>query len=88
MAEDIKPKNSDGWNEWSRFVLKELERSNENDEGVKKEIQSLRDEIAVLRGEIAILRTDLAMLNVKSGLWGFAAGAVPVAIALAIRALG
>lgn len=52
-----------GWPEWSRFVLKELERFNECYEAQTKLIQAIQIEVA--------------MLKVKSGIWGFAAGFIP-----------
>ena len=45
-----------GWHEWSRHVLAELERLNVNCERMQKGMESLR--------------LDVAMLKVKSGLWG------------------
>lgn len=38
-------KNQNGWNEYSKLVLKELERLNDN-------YESLRDELVSLRGEV------------------------------------
>jgi len=59
-----------GWKEWSKFVLKELERLNECYETLDQKMDKLSKEVA--------------MLKVKSGVWGLIGGAIPVAVALAI----
>jgi len=57
-----------GWSEWGKYVLKELERLNDCYDEQGKLIQSMRVEIA--------------MLKVKSGIWGLLAGAIPATLAL------
>jgi hypothetical protein len=57
-----------GWNEWSKYVLKALE-SNEKDH---QNMQATLNEV----------NKQIAMLQVKSGVWGFAAGAIPSLILL------
>lgn len=64
MAEDER----NGWHEWGRHVLKELERLNECYENQQKAAQATQVEIA--------------MLKVKAGVWGLLAGAIPATIAL------
>jgi len=59
-----------GWNEWSRHVLKELERLNACYMQVNTKIEQLR--------------VDIAMLKVKSGIWGSIGAAVPILIGLLI----
>ena len=54
--------NTNGWNEWSRYVLKELERLNENIEELHKEVTKIR--------------IDLGMLQVKAGAWGALGGLI------------
>lgn len=63
-------KNDDdnGWHEWSRHVLAELERLN----GVCE----------LMRVDIAKVRIDIARLQVKAGVWGLIGGSIPVIIAL------
>ena len=58
------------WTEWSKFVLKELERLNDCYESLNKNLNKMNVEIAKLK--------------VKSGVWGLVGGAIPVAIGLAI----
>ena len=69
MPDNDKP---NGWNEWSRHVLKELERLNECYEDLAKEFHEYRIKSA----------ENFATLKVKAGLWGALAGAVPVALGM------
>lgn len=62
-----------GWNEWSKYVLKELERLNACYEKIDSRLDIVQDEITKLK--------------IKAGIWGLVAGAVPVAIVLAIKLL-
>lgn len=52
-----------GWEEWGKYVLKELERQNDCN--------------AFLTEAVNSIKVDLAMLKLKSGIWGFLAGTVP-----------
>ncbi len=58
------------WAEWSKYVLKELERNNNDHESMSDKL----DKIAV----------EIAMLKVKSGLWGTIGGLVSAAVFLLI----
>ena len=58
--------DENGWKEWSKYVLKELERLNECYKKLDDKVDSVRREIAVLK--------------VKSGIWGAVAGMIPVAV--------
>ena len=62
-----------GWREYQRLVMAELERHG----------RALND----LNGQISSLKTEIAMLNVKSGIWGAAAAIAAVALLLAARML-
>lgn len=62
-----------GWNEWSRYVLKTLETQQAN-------VCNLTTEIHKLNSCMATIRTEL---SIKSGIWGLLGGAIPVIIALA-----
>lgn len=64
------PQNSNGWSEWSRHVLAELER--------------LDDNIKELTVAVNSLVTEVAMLKVKAGIWGAIGGAIPVAVGLLV----
>lgn len=58
-----------GWNEWSKYVLKALETNEKDHEKMMGLLQEQNKQIA--------------MLQVKSGVWGFAAGAIPTLLLLA-----
>ena len=60
-----------GWTEWGKHVLLELERLNTCYEKLIREQGKTREEIASLK--------------VKAGVWGLVAGCIPVAIAIIIR---
>ncbi len=57
------------WDEYKIYVTKTLEALVEN-------VDSLRTK------DIPSIKTDIQSLKIKSGLWGFVAGAVPVALAI------
>ena len=61
------PQDANGWDKWQNHVLAELERLN----GWLGTIQKTQNEI----------QSEIAALKVKSGVWGFVAGALPSAAA-------
>lgn len=69
--------NNDGWNEWSRHVLSELERINQ-------QVEKLHDEVSRLRQDLAVVRTELRL---KAGIWGAIGAAIPVIVMLAFQLL-
>lgn len=78
------PGSNDGWREWSRYVLKEIEHSREASESLRKEVSALRTDFATQSVEI---HTELATLRTKAGLWGAMGAAVPVLLMIAIQLL-
>jgi len=56
---------ADNWSVWENHVLDEL--------------KELKREAKRATSEISDFKTELALLKLKSGLWGFVAGAIPVA---------
>lgn len=64
---------TNGWNEWSRHVLAELERLNGCYDGVSKQLSDIKVEIA--------------MLKVKSGMWGAIGGCIPIVITILVYVL-
>lgn len=64
----MEPGDGNGWHEWSRHVLRELERMDES--------------IRILHQEMVSLKIEIAMLQVKSGIWGALAGLLPVILYL------
>lgn len=63
MPQDKEP---NGWNEWSKFVLKELERLNTCYEGILESVNGLKIKVNTLEVKLAIL----------GGAGGFAAGII------------
>ena len=61
---------SNGWPEWGKHVLAELDRLNE----WNKSLADTQTKILV----------QISALRVKAGIWGVIGGAIPVAIGLAI----
>lgn len=59
-----------GWIEYRKLVLQQL--------------QDLNKSVAGLREDQTKMRESIAGLNVKSGAWGVVGGAIPVVIAVAI----
>ena len=62
--------SNNGWHEWSRHVLSELERHN----GLLESIREGQSKIQI----------DIAMLKVKAITWGSLGGSIPVVVAIAI----
>ena len=62
--------NGSKWQEWSKFVLYQIE--------------ACSDEIRELREKLMKVNVEIAVLKVKASIWGAAGGAIPVAIALVI----
>tara|TARA_Y100000296_G_C5059622_1_gene199088 strand:+ start:225 stop:440 length:216 start_codon:yes stop_codon:yes gene_type:complete len=58
----VNPDKENGWDEWSKHVLAELERQNDN--------------IEKLFSITSQCRIEIAQLQVKSSVWGGLAGAV------------
>lgn len=65
---------SDTWTEWSRYVLKELERNNEAIESSREALQELKVQMATLQTKVYIIGTVLGVLG----------GAIGTALAKAI----
>jgi hypothetical protein len=65
--------NNSTWNEWSKYVLKELERLNGCYFSLDEKVGKIQQEIA--------------MLKVKSGIWGAIGGCIPVIVLLVIKFL-
>ena len=67
------PPNGNGWPEYRKFVIAELERQSDCD--------------ATMLGMLGQIRTDIATLKVKAGIWGLAGGAIPLLIMIVIDAV-
>ena len=73
MTSAEKDGNKNGWAEWSRFVLKELERLN----GCYDDINE----------KVGLIREEIVALKIKAGVWGLIGGMIPVAVGLMIYLL-
>jgi len=62
-----------GWNEWSRHVLSELERLSDNCDKINEKLM--------------IISSEIASLKVKAGVWGALAGMIPVTLLLIVFVL-
>jgi hypothetical protein len=69
--------SEDGWREYRRLILAELERINKSIIEINKKMEQFRAD------EISQIKVAIAMLQVKSGVWGAAAG-LAVAIGAAL----
>lgn len=63
--------SENGWDQWAKFVLHELERLNINYEALRKEVGKIH--------------TEVATLKTKAGLWGAVGAAVTVLLMLVIQ---
>jgi len=63
--------NKNGWNEWSKYVIKELER--------------LNLEVKLANKKLDAISTDLAVLKLKAALIGGTVALIPTLIGLAIQ---
>ena len=68
----------DGWQEWSKFVLKELKRLGDAYENLTKKVNE----------ELTELKTEVAMLKVKSGIWGLLGGIIIIGVFYLSRYFG
>jgi hypothetical protein len=75
------PDRTNGWGEWGRHVLRELERLDTCTEALIRESAGLRADMAK---ELAALNIEIASLKVKASIWGAIAGGIPATIALTI----
>ena len=73
--------NTDGWNEWGRHVLAELERLNNWCSKLDDKLVISREEI---KAEVSKLRTDvkseIVLLKLKARIWYAVGGSIPIAI--------
>jgi len=68
---------TNGWNEYAKHVLKELERHSAWQDRMDEKFAAHQRDMAL---QHASLQTEIAMLKVKAGVWGAVAGAIPAAV--------
>jgi uncharacterized protein (UPF0276 family) len=74
-----KPTEVNGWAEWSKYVLKELERLNDQ---LDKMTEKMDAQNIKFHADI----TDIKIETAKHGaVWGFLAGLVPLAISVILH---
>ncbi len=73
------------WMEYRQLVLSELERLNQSIIDMGGRLDRNYHDYSV---ELSKIKIDIAMLQVKSGLWGAAAGAIITIGAVIIRYIG
>jgi uncharacterized protein YdcH (DUF465 family) len=86
-------KPRDSWDEWSRHVLSELKRMNEQYEHLSEAIEEFKDTIyrdinsdkEETNKKFTKMHVEIEVLKVKAGVWGLAGGAITVAVALGIK---
>ena len=64
------PETPNGWNEWEKYVLKELERLGDAQERQTAEIQTFRLEMS----------KDITGLKMQAGIWGAGVALIVAAI--------
>lgn len=55
--------NPNGWNEWSKFVLKDIEQRHLWEDKIEEKLE--------------VMGKDIVRLQMKSGIWGAIAGLIP-----------
>ena len=71
--------NQNGWNEYARFILKELESNTDQHEKITKKLEDLKDglilEISKLTTKVAVIETKMTIrAGVTGGFTGLASG--------------
>ncbi len=72
------PLGDNGWEEWRKFLLKEVTRLGDA-------YESLRDKV---NDELTELKTEVAILKVKAGIWGLIGGVIAVGVFYLSRNVG
>ena len=76
---------SNGWNEWSKHVLLELNRLN----GLYSQLTvALQERNDAMNKEIQDIRVELATLKVRASIWGALAGLIPALVVIATFLIG
>jgi len=68
----------DGWDEYRIYILKALERYNED-------LDDVRNLQTVIVKDLSDVKAQLAGLKVQSGIWGLIAGSLPVLVAMLLK---
>lgn len=71
-----------GWNEYSKMVLHELQRLNDCRDQDLREFIDFKD---CVKRSFEKIKIDLAVLKVKAGVWGFIGAAIPITLWIVIE---
>ena len=71
------PKLTNGWANWSRHVLAELQRI---DRAIEKMDESVHSQKLEMMRSIERIRSDIVLLKFQASLWGSAAGIITGAV--------
>jgi hypothetical protein len=71
-----------GWGEWSKHVLSELKRMNDQYEQL---VVAMNKDKQDLDKELRAIYVQLAVLQVKAGIWGVAGGLLGAVLLLAMQ---
>lgn len=71
-----------GWGEWSKHVLSELKRMNDQYEQL---VIAMNNDKQALDKELREIYVQLAVLQVKAGIWGVAGGLLGAVLLLAMQ---
>lgn len=69
----------DGWNQWGKHVIRELERLNKNIEDSNQAAHSFQ---VWVNRQFTDHASRFATLEVKAGIWGLAGGAVAILLVM------
>lgn len=71
-----------GWSEWSKYVLKELERQAEEDKNIRTDMENV---LGNIKTEQTLQGKQIARLEVKAGMWGIIGGIATILVYIAIE---
>ena len=78
MSNDQHPRDGNGWNQWSKYVIQELRRLSDS---ITKLDDDLNAEKLEMLKSIERLRSEIQLLKFQASLWGSGAGMVVGVIA-------
>lgn len=76
---------TNGWNEWSRYVLKAVEDNSKENEKILAELRCLKAEINKLNTALELLKLRTSW---RAAFWGVLGGALPIAMGIITKVAG
>jgi len=82
------PPNDNGWDEWQQYVITSIQELKDDQRDFRHEVKGEftavraenKAEFASIRLAMQSYDREIAQLQVKSGLWGAAAGMIPLTL--------